>query len=301
MATYAGFVSLTSTDALVPSLGAQTFAGDNGVFTFSGAGVVQDTAGVQTLTASDGTLTATTSITVQPTAAPVITLPAAIGFANEAAFAVAGTSVARLQGLVITLTISDEYIHAPIVATGTVNGLGNWSIIGLNLSSLNDGAITYTVTSPPSGANTGTASGSKDTVAPATAVVTAPSNGSSFNASTIPANFDGAVADNAGGAGLNGTSTTFTLQSTSGLNSGLYWNGSSWQPTAFNLAAINPTTTGGTVTSWTSKPRRCRSGPPSPTAPTQSRPRSPTRRAMPLRAGRHQLHPGRRKCPSPLP
>ncbi len=190
VAAYAGPVNLTSTDPLVPSLGSPTSA-TNGVFTFSGPGVVEDTAGPQTLMAFNGStfaassLQGTAAITVQPTSAPVVFVPGSINLANETNFAVSGTDTSAPANATVTVTVSDG-IHIAVTGTGTVNGLGNWTVIGLNLSSLNDGAnnITYTATSASSGSNTGTATGSKDTVAPPTASVTSPSSGSIFRAAT---------------------------------------------------------------------------------------------------------------------
>src|SRR5438034_1092217 len=88
-----------------------------------------------------------------------------------------------------------------------------------------------------------------DKTAPATASVTTPANGSSFNASTVPASFSGSAADNSGGVGLNANSTTFTLQRGS---DNFYWTGSAWQAGAANLATTHSATTGSTTATWTS-------------------------------------------------
>src|ERR671936_390489 len=68
-------------------------------------------------------------------------------------------------------------------------------------------------------------------------------------AATVPPSFSGSVADNAGGVGLNANSAIFTLQRASDSN---YWNGSSWQASAFNLATTHSATTGNTAATWTS-------------------------------------------------
>src|SRR5439155_1614826 len=70
-----------------------------------------------------------------------------------------------------------------------------------------------------------------------------------FRAATVPASFSGSAADNSGGAGLAANSATFTLQRSS---DNYYWTGSAWQAAAFNLAATNSATTGGTAATWTS-------------------------------------------------
>src|SRR5262249_33598255 len=79
--------------------------------------------------------------------------------------------------------------------------------------------------------------------------VTTPAGGSSFKVSAVPASFSGSVADNSGGVGLNANSATFTLKRGS---DNYYWTGSTWQATAFNLAATNNATTGSAAATWTS-------------------------------------------------
>ena len=54
---------------------------------------------------------------------------------------------------------------------------------------------------------------------PTVASVTAPIGGSTFKASTVPASFTGATADNSGGVGTNANSATFTLRNPSNQ----YW------------------------------------------------------------------------------
>src|SRR5207249_3343252 len=76
-----------------------------------------------------------------------------------------------------------------------------------------------------------------------------PAGGSSFGAGAVPATFSGSAADNSGGVGLAADSTTFTLRRSSDNN---YWTGSAWQVAAFNLAATQGATTGGSSATWTS-------------------------------------------------
>ncbi len=88
-----------------------------------------------------------------------------------------------------------------------------------------------------------------DDTAPTIATVTTPSNGSIFQAATVPAAFGGSAADNAGGVGLYANSTTFTLQRSTDSD---YWTGSGWQATAVALTATNSATTGNTAATWIS-------------------------------------------------
>jgi prepilin-type N-terminal cleavage/methylation domain-containing protein len=85
-----------------------------------------------------------------------------------------------------------------------------------------------------------------DATAPTTASVTTPSNGSVYT--TVPSPFSGSAADNSGGAGLNANSTTFTLQRSSNSQ---YWNGSTWQVSAYALGTTHVATTSNTVAGWT--------------------------------------------------
>ncbi|HUL99755.1 MAG TPA: hypothetical protein VLU24_10180, partial [Mycobacterium sp.] len=86
-----------------------------------------------------------------------------------------------------------------------------------------------------------------DDTAPITASVTTPINGSTFAAIQVPTTFAGSAADNAGGAGLNANSTSFTLQRP---GDAWYWNGLGWQQTVFPLSTTHGATTGNTAASW---------------------------------------------------
>src|SRR5207247_398029 len=119
-------------------------------------------------------------------------------------------------------------------------------------ASQNDGTYTMQATATDKAGNTVTGASvsfTLDKTAPTTASVTTPANGSTYGASTVPANWSGSVADNSGGAGLNANSTTFTLQRSSDSN---YWTGSAWQSGVFNLAATHAATSGSTAATWTS-------------------------------------------------
>jgi VCBS repeat-containing protein len=78
--------------------------------------------------------------------------------------------------------------------------------------------------------------------------VTTPSFNATYGADSLGA-FSGTVADGANGSGLNADSITFTLKRAADNN---YWNGTSWQASAFPLPATNAATTGNSATTWTS-------------------------------------------------
>jgi len=119
-------------------------------------------------------------------------------------------------------------------------------------ASQNDGTYTARATANDKVGNTFTGSAVSFTlqnVAPATASVTTPADGSLYRAATVPAGFSGNAAEGNGGAGMNANSTTFTLQRSA---DNFYWAGSAWQAGVVNLATSHSATTGNTVAVWTS-------------------------------------------------
>lgn len=86
-----------------------------------------------------------------------------------------------------------------------------------------------------------------DSVNPATASVTTPSNGSSYTSSTMPTEFSGSVADDASGLGMEANSATFYIKNSSDE----YWNGSSWTGSETWLSATNNATSDSTSETWT--------------------------------------------------
>src|SRR5207247_1209495 len=81
-------------------------------------------------------------------------------------------------------------------------------------ASQSDGTYTARATATDKVGNTFSGSAVSFTlqnVAPATASVTTPADGSLYRAATVPAGFSGSAAERNGGDGLNANSTTFTL------------------------------------------------------------------------------------------
>src|SRR5437773_3656790 len=119
-------------------------------------------------------------------------------------------------------------------------------------ASQSDGTYTVRATATDKVGNTFAGSAVSFTlqnVAPSTASVTTPANGSLYRAATVPAGFSGNAAEGNGGAGLNANSTTFTLQRSS---DNFYRTGSAWQAGVFNLATSHGPTTANTAAVWTS-------------------------------------------------
>ncbi|KRE91894.1 beta strand repeat-containing protein [Arthrobacter sp. Soil764] len=104
----------------------------------------------------------------QAPAVPSLTIPAYVNSANVAAVPVTGTAEA---GARITLVTSDAGAAHSVTTTATAADTGAWSA-SPDVSSLDQGTVTYTATATDPAGNTGargTATGTKDTVAPAPA------------------------------------------------------------------------------------------------------------------------------------
>ncbi len=138
-----------------------------------------------------------------------------------------------LNGTVACTTSSNSCVD-----TNTLSGSTpySYSIVAF-LSNWVSAATTASATTP-----------SADSTPPTTASVTTPADGSVFRAATVPSTFSGSAADNAGGLGLSANSTTFTLKRSTDNN---FWNGSTWQASAFNLATTHTATTSNTSVGWT--------------------------------------------------
>lgn len=152
-------------------------------------------------TFTDGTVTATivatdasanpsapvTATANKDTSAPVmptVTVTNPINNANKTAVVVSGKTDA---GASVTITLSDTAATTPVTATVTADGSGNYTASGLNVSTLVDGVITATVVASDALGNPsapGTATATKDTVAPTAPTLVVPAF---VNATTVTA------------------------------------------------------------------------------------------------------------------
>ncbi|MFK0009844.1 Ig-like domain-containing protein [Paenarthrobacter sp. NPDC090520] len=109
-----------------------------------------------------------TATTVDATApnAPSVNAPTLITASNVSNVSVTGTAEANST---IVLTVTDAGAAHTVTQTRTANGSGSWSTSGLNLSTLNDGTITYSARATDAAGNTsqpGLDTSSKDATAP---------------------------------------------------------------------------------------------------------------------------------------
>jgi hypothetical protein len=172
-----GTVTLTVTDAgAVHTVGASTTASGTGAWSFSALNLTTLNQGTlfYSATATDAAgntgapATATdTKDTIAP-AAPTLTAPAYVNSSTVTGVQVTGTAEA---GASVILTVKDAGAAHTVTRSVTASGTGAWSVTGLNLTSLNDGPVTYSAAATDAAGNTGptfTSPGpnNKDIVAP---------------------------------------------------------------------------------------------------------------------------------------
>jgi hypothetical protein len=239
-------LTLTVTDAGSAHTVSQTLtASGAGAWTATGLNLTSLNQGTVTYTAKAtdaagniGSTVTVTSIkdTLAP-AAPTITAPTYVNAANAANVPVNGTAEA---GAAVTLLVTDAGTAHTVSQTATAGG-GAWSTTGLNLTSLNDGAVTYTATATDAAGNTGTSAAvtkTKDTLAPGLPAISVPVFVNAANVANVPVS----------GTAEPGTTVTLTVtdpgtahtvsQTVTASGAG------AWSPTALNLTTLNQ----GTVT-----------------------------------------------------
>jgi hypothetical protein len=184
-----GTVRLTVTDNRGGSnaITVSTTASGTGAWSLSpnlstlNAGLVTYKATVTDAAGNTGaTTTATATKDTTSPGAPTLSVPTYVNNANVAAVPVSGTAE---SGGTVALTVTDAGAAHTVTASTTVSGTGTWSFSNLNLSTLNQGTLTYSAIASDAAGNTGTAttaSDTKDTVAPSVPTLTVPAyvNGS---------------------------------------------------------------------------------------------------------------------------
>jgi hypothetical protein len=170
--------------------------------------------------------------TVAPSA-PSLSVPAYVNSANVAAVPVTGTAEA---GGTVRLTVTDNRGGSnAVTVTTTASGTGAWSL-SPNLSTLNQGVVTYKATVTDAAGNTGTTTtttATKDTIAPAAPTLTVPAYVNNANVAAVPvsgtAESGGTVALTVTDAGSAHTVTASTTVSGAGA----------WSFSTLNLSALN--------------------------------------------------------------
>jgi cyclophilin family peptidyl-prolyl cis-trans isomerase len=239
-------VSVVATDGTTSTAPQELTVGSSGTWSISGIDVsdLKDGTITYTATATDPTTgnTATSSITTtKDTVVPTVTISSAtnpISAANVGNVSLSGTVTV---GDTVSVTATDGAATPNTVTQAANVSGGSWSISGFNLSSLEDGTLTFTVTAKDPSDNTATATqtATKDTVVP---TVTIASLGA-INTS------------NAGSLALSGTVTagsTVAVVASDGVNSTSEQTatvvGGTWSIPAFNVSTLNDGTITFTVT-----------------------------------------------------
>jgi TusA-related sulfurtransferase len=186
-ATDPGAAHTVSQTVTASGAGAWTATGLN--LTFLDQGTVTYTAKATDPAGNTGSTVTVTSIkdTLAP-AAPTISAPTYVNGANVANVPVNGTAEA---GAAVTLLVTDAGAAHTVSQTVTTNGSGAWPATSLNLTSLNDGAVTYTATATDAAGNTGTSAAvtwTKDTLAPGLPTISVPMFVNAANMANVPVN-----------------------------------------------------------------------------------------------------------------
>jgi TusA-related sulfurtransferase len=239
-------LTLTVTDAgAVHTLSQTVTASGAGAWTATRLNLTSLNQGTVTYTAkatdaagNTGSTVTVTSIkdTLAP-AAPTISAPLYVNAANVANVPVNGTAEA---GAAVTLLVTDAGTAHTVSQSATAGG-GAWSITGLNLTALNDGAVTYTATATDAAGNTGTSAAvtkTKDTVAPGLPTVSVPPFVNATNVANVPVS---GTAEPGATVALTVTDpgTAHTVPQTVTAN-----GAGAWSATALDLTTLNQ----GTVT-----------------------------------------------------
>ena len=115
---------------------------------------------------AESTRSAPTAVDATAPGAPALTVPANVNLNNVNAVPVSGTAEANSS---VSLTVTDAGGANTSTQTVTANSSGNWTATPLNLSTFNEGTITYSARATDAAGNTGpagTAASTKDVTAP---------------------------------------------------------------------------------------------------------------------------------------
>nr|WP_235564600.1 Ig-like domain-containing protein [Arthrobacter sp. Soil762] len=175
--------------------------------------------------------TATAPKDTAPPAAPTLTAPATVTAATATTVTISGSAEADAT---VTLNITDADTVHTLTATATADGTGNWSITPLNLTSLNDGQLTYTATATDTAGNTGASAaqtGMKKTTATAPQFTSMPSQITGDTVTAVP--FAG-TSDPGAAVALTATdSGNYSLSATATANGAGNWSAT------MNLSQLN--------------------------------------------------------------
>jgi cyclophilin family peptidyl-prolyl cis-trans isomerase len=180
------------------------------------------------------TVDQTFSVKVIPLTIDTVTNP--VNSANQANASASGTTAA---GNTVSVTATDGTTTTTPVAA-TVDAAGNWTATGINLTSLHDGTITYTVTVTDAFGASGslTKTATKDTVAPAVSVLTVTDPITADNQANTSASGTVSIGSTVSVTASDGTTTTAPVAATVDQALG------TWTATGIDVSGLND----GTIT-----------------------------------------------------
>ncbi len=149
-------ISVVVTDGTTTTAERTAVADASGVWSISGIDVSSLNDGAITYSVSATDTAGNSAVFTQPankdTVAPaiaVLTVTNPVGLGNYLSATASGTGEA---GATVSVVVTDG-VHTTIAVTATVGIDGTWTAAGINLSSLTDGAITYTATATDASQN----------------------------------------------------------------------------------------------------------------------------------------------------
>ncbi|MEX2113841.1 MAG: Ig-like domain-containing protein, partial [Pirellulales bacterium] len=171
-------IELVISDGANPT-SAMTTTVAGGMWSFSGIDLSALDDGPITYTVTTTDVAGNTSTIVfnadKDTVVPVVDLQLVIDPVNAANASATSAGGSGEVGATISLTVTDGTLVTSTY-TGVVAGDGNWVIVDIDVSTLNDGTITYSVTATDAAGNVSapdTLTAEKDTVAPAVEITLA--------------------------------------------------------------------------------------------------------------------------------
>jgi hypothetical protein len=184
-----------------------------------------------TATATDeaGNVSASSSKTATKSALVVSAFTSAINLDNQDSAAIGGTGQV---GATITVTVTDGTTTTSAVAT-VVAANGTWELSSIDLTSLNDGPITYNVTATANGTETASVAkqANKDTTVPTVALTSVPETINGAGAATVTVGGTGEIGATVSVVASDGVNTTSAATVVVGA-------GGTWSIADINVTAL---------------------------------------------------------------
>ena len=230
-------ISLIANDGNSGTVAYTTTVSSDGTWTIAGVDVSGLADGSITFrvtsTDSDGdpvedSLSATKDTTPPSLSVAAVTDP--INAASSSAVSAAGSGEV---GATISVVVSDGS-NFSATYTATVDSSGNWSIAGIDVSTLDDGTLTFTITATDAAGNVTETSTSavKDTVAPEVSLTTVTDPVVIDNSDTVSASGTGEVGDHDSVVITDGVHSTVAVTTTVG-------NDGTWSVSGIDVSPLN--------------------------------------------------------------